>query len=169
MIRPGFLILVGSFALAATSAAAADTVLVCEQTGGSMADKSGEVPNKTFTLSFAQKGSKLSNIAVEDPQLVLNPLGDIPVYSSGSSRDGSFTITKTEPAAPKPLKMAGKVGRDNTLNFTEKSLSLALNLVPSAADGTYDFTFSGSRLIGGSFRAMFEGEGVCRPQALTEE
>jgi hypothetical protein len=169
MIRSGILVLAGSFALAATSASAADSVLVCEQTGGSMADKSGEVPHKTFTLSFARKGSKLSNIAVDDPQLVLNPLGDIPVYSSGQSRDGAFTFTKTEPAAPKPLKLAGKVGKDDALNFTEKSLSLVLSLVPNAEAGAYDFTFSGSRLLGGSFRAMFEGEGVCRPQALTEE
>ena len=169
MIRAATLILVGAMAMVSAPVLAADTALICEQTGGSMADKSGEVPNKTFTLSFTRKASKLSNIAVDDPQLVFNPLGDIPVYSGGQSRDGSFTITKTEPASPKPLKMSGKVGKYDTLDFTEKSLSLVLSLVPSAEAETYDFTFSGSRLLGGSFRAMFEGEGVCRPQALTEE
>ncbi len=159
-----------SFAmLSAPAALAADTMLVCEQTGGSMADESREAPNKTFTLSFTRKGSRLNEIAVDDPQLVLDPIGDIPVYSGGSSRDGSFTVTKTEPASREPLKLAGKVGKDNRLTFTEKSLSLSLNLTPNAEDGTYAFEFSGSRLIAGSFRAMFEGEGICRPQALTED
>lgn len=149
------------------SASATEVVLLCEEsTPSKTVAGSDERATKAFTLGFTAKGSKLSKISVGDPDLVLDPLGNIPVYSSGGSADGSFTIKQSAPPKLKPLKLTGSASADGSYLLREKTLTLNMNLVPlSDAPGTFRYDFTGSRLLSGVFRAQYDGQGTCTAQA----
>lgn len=164
MIRSGLLVVAATMVTPA-AASAAETVLLCQEAVLEAADGAEAPAAKSFTLRFTQKGNKLKDISAADPELVLDPMGAMPVYSGGTGSDGAITITVSEPPPLKPLKLKGKV-QGSGYSFTEDSTSLVLILSPdSTASDSYSYEFSGSRLMGGVFRAMYEGQGTCTVQS----
>jgi hypothetical protein len=111
-----------------------------------------------FYIRFHDKKGKLSKIAVEDAQDVLDPLGKLPVYSASGS--GPLVITKSTPPKRKPMLLSGKVEKSGSYFFTSKDPALSLS-IEKAADGTYAYNYTGNRLLSGTMRMGYDGNGTC--------
>ena len=138
----------------AAVASSSGSQMVCTE-----ASSSEETP-KSFTISFIEKKGKLSKIAVQDPGDVLDPLGKLPVYS-GSGGSGPLVITKSEPPSRPPMKLNGSASASGDYRFNAKAPMLDLQVKSSTGDGSYTYSFQGSRLLSGIMRMGYEGNGSC--------
>lgn len=135
--------------LLALGAPSTGTVLTCT------AKTDGPHGAGTFQLSFTADAGKISHVAVSDPQMVLDPEGNLPVFEYSGGR-----MTRSTPRRPK-LRFTGTGGPDGDLTFASADRVMSITLTLTPQQGGYAYGFTGWRMMDSSLRTDLAGAGSC--------